>query len=87
MVFVYILRSLRNNRFYIGSTNNVNKRLVKHNQRLVRSTRNFRPYKIELSQEYDTLTQAKQIEYKIKRLKRKDYISKMIKDGYIKMGL
>ena len=84
--YVYILRSSKNNRFYIGSTNNVVNRLNKHNLGLVKSTRNFRPYTIELSQMYNSITQAKLIEYKIKKLKRKDYLEKIIKDGYIKMG-
>ena len=37
------------------------------------------------SQEYKELRQARKIERKIKELKRKDYIEKIIDDGYIKM--
>lgn len=84
--YVYILRSLKNQRFYIGSTIDVNNRFKKHQDGLVFSTKRNRPYKIELTQEYSTITQAKQIEYRIKNLKRKDYIEKIIKDGYIKMS-
>ncbi|HCM82097.1 MAG: hypothetical protein UW37_C0008G0024 [Candidatus Gottesmanbacteria bacterium GW2011_GWA2_44_17] len=84
--YVYILRSLKNNRFYIGSTINVDKRIQKHNTGFVQSTRNSHPYKIELIQEYRTIKEARQIEYKIKKLKRRDYIEKMILEKYIKLG-
>jgi len=38
-----------------------------------------------LSQEYDSLEMARSIERRIKKLKRKNYIEKIVKDGYIKM--
>jgi predicted GIY-YIG superfamily endonuclease len=40
---------------------------------------------VALSQEYPTIEEARKIERKLKKLKRKDYISKIIKDGYIKI--
>ncbi len=83
--YVYILKSLKNNRYYIGSTTNIDNRLKMHNNGRVQSTKNNRPYKIELLQKYKTIKEAKQIEYRIKKLKRKDYIHRMITDGYIKM--
>ena len=36
-------------------------------------------------QEFDSLETARKIERKIKNLKRKDYIEKIINDGYIKI--
>ena len=83
--FVYILKSEKNGRYYIGSTKNVEQRLQKHNHGYVKSTRATRPFKIVLVQQYPTITKAKQIEYKIKKLKRRDYIEKMIQDGFVKM--
>ena len=41
--------------------------------------------KVVFSQEYDNLEQARKIERRLKKLKRKDYIQKIIADGYIKM--
>ncbi len=38
-----------------------------------------------LVQEYDSLGVARKIERKVKKLKRKDYIEKIISDGYIKI--
>ncbi len=41
--------------------------------------------KIVLVQEYDSIEVAIKIERKLKKLKRKDYIEKIVKDGYIKV--
>jgi len=87
MAFVYILKSQKNNRFYIGSTNDINKRFIKHQKGEVKATKNFRPFTIEFYQYFSTIKEARIIEYKLKKLKRKDYIEKIIKDGKIKMKL
>ena len=44
-------------------------------------------FEIALKQEYESLDLARKIELKIKKLKRKDYIEKMIKDGYIRITI
>jgi predicted GIY-YIG superfamily endonuclease len=41
--------------------------------------------KLILAQEYNSLEDARRIELKLKRLKRKDYIAKIIADGIIKI--
>ena len=40
-----------------------------------------------LKQEYPSLSEARMVESRLKKLKRKDYIEKIITDGCIKMGL
>ena len=42
--------------------------------------------KLVFAQKYETLAQARTVERKLKRLKRKDYIEKIICDKYIKLG-
>ena len=84
MAFVYILRSLKSNTYYVGSTNDVMRRLKQHNFGNVTSTKYKRPYKLVFYQEFLDLNKAKNIERKIKSWKRKDFIEKIIKDGYIK---
>ncbi|RYY66771.1 MAG: GIY-YIG nuclease family protein [Chitinophagaceae bacterium] len=44
--FVYILQSLKDNRFYIGSTSDVAARLAFHNAGLQRSTKNRIPFRL-----------------------------------------
>ncbi|MCK4553546.1 GIY-YIG nuclease family protein [Candidatus Parcubacteria bacterium] len=46
MFYVYILQSLKDEQFYVGYTNNLEKRLKEHNSGLVKSTKNRRPLKL-----------------------------------------
>ena len=41
--------------------------------------------KIVLAQEYSSLSLARRIENRLKNLKRKDYIEKIVNDGYIRL--
>jgi putative endonuclease len=81
--FVYILRDI-NNKFYIGSTTDLKRRLSQHNTGHTQTTRNMAAPTLVLSQEYASLSDARKIEKKLKSLKRKDYIEKIVKDGYIR---
>jgi putative endonuclease len=47
MWFVYILKSLKDDDFYIGSTNNVHRRLTEHNLGNVDSTKCRIPFTLE----------------------------------------
>lgn len=84
--YVYILKD-KNGKFYVGSTDNLKRRLKQHKNGHTQTTRNMDGLEIAFEQEYDSLDLARKIELKIKKLKRKDYIEKMINDGYIKMTI
>lgn len=43
MYYVYILKSKKDNNFYIGSTNDLKRRLCEHNSGLVFSTKSRKP--------------------------------------------
>jgi predicted GIY-YIG superfamily endonuclease len=47
MWYVYILRSLRDNDLYIGSTNDIKRRLTEHNSGMVDSTKSRIPFDLE----------------------------------------
>ena len=47
MWFVYVLRSLKDNNLYVGSTNDVKRRLAEHNSAKVDSTKHRIPFEIE----------------------------------------
>ena len=83
--YVYILKSIKNGSYYIGSTCNLKKRFSQHNFGNVTATKFKRPYKIVFNQLCDSLSTANKIERKIKNWKRKDFIEKIINDGYIKI--
>ncbi len=83
--FVYILIDDLG-KYYIGSCNNVDVRYKRHLTGWVQTTSRMKNPKIALFQKYPTIEQARKVECKIKKLKRKDYIKKMIEDGFIKVS-
>ena len=85
--YVYILQSKRNSVYYIGITNNLERRIKEHNTRRVKYTKNMIPWELKFFKKYDSLTEARKIEYKLKKLKRKDIIKKIIEGQKILMGV
>jgi putative endonuclease len=85
MPFVYIIRSITNGKFYIGSTINLQKRMQHHFSGHTAITKRFGQIELVLHQEYETLNKARLVEKKLKKLKRKDYIEKIVSDGIIKL--
>jgi putative endonuclease len=67
--WVYILQSLKDNRYYIGETSDVEKRLSFHNEGKQRSTRKRIPFKIIYTEEYTSRVQALKRERQIKSWK------------------
>lgn len=86
MYFVYILQSIKNNKYYIGSTNNLERRLVEHNCGKTKSLKHLRPLKIVFKKEYEKEVDARLIERKLKKLKNRNIIESIIKNQDIKMG-
>jgi putative endonuclease len=84
MAWVYILQTKSGN-YYVGSTTNIDERLKHHFGGFTPSTKSMGAEKLLLKQRYRTLGQARIVEEKIKNLKRKDYIDKMVQDGYIRI--
>jgi putative endonuclease len=84
--FVYILEDDLH-KYYIGSSENVPERFKIHLSGSVHTTSRMKNPKIVLAQEYVTITEAKKVEYKLKKLKRRDYIEKIVRDGKIKMKI
>jgi putative endonuclease len=85
MAWVYILRELPEGSFYIGSTTSIERRMQEHENGKTYTTQKFKDFELAFKQEYATVQEARVIERKLKKLKRKDYISKIIADGFIKM--
>ena len=83
--YVYVLQSLKNGRFYIGSTNNLERRLTEHNQGKSTYTSFTKPFKMIFSQKFDDLTTARKIEFKLKQFKSKKVIIDIIKSGGIRI--
>ena len=84
--FLYILQD-DTSKFYIGSSENIEARFADHLFGGTYTTRRMKNPKMVFSQGYPTIAEAKKIELKLKKLKRKDYIANIVKDGYIKMKI
>lgn len=69
MYKVYILQSLKNQRYYIGHTSDLGNRLIRHNRGSVKSTKNNRPWKVVHTEDYKTKSEANRRELEIKSYK------------------
>ena len=78
MYYVYILKSLKTERFYIGYSNDIQARLVRHNAGATPSTKSGRPWRIVYYEKFSTKTDAIKREREIKKQKSREYILKLI---------
>ncbi|XOU94255.1 MAG: GIY-YIG nuclease family protein [Candidatus Kerfeldbacteria bacterium] len=67
MYYVYILKSIKNSRLYIGSTNNVNRRIKEHNNGNVSSSKSYIPYKLVKIEKFLNKTDTRKREQQIKK--------------------
>ena len=58
MYYAYILKSLKDGRYYYGSTGDLTKRLKAHNAGKVRSTKSRRPWKIHYTESFASKSEA-----------------------------
>jgi len=86
MYYVYILQSEKTGRYYIGSSNNISRRLQEHNAGQTASLSYQRPLKVVFYQGYDNMKIARGIERRLKKLKSRVIIEHIIREGKIKLG-
>ncbi|HAN77063.1 MAG TPA: excinuclease ABC subunit C [Bacteroidales bacterium] len=76
--YVYILLSEKTNKFYIGSTENIENRQFRHNAGHTISTKTGIPWKLVYFETFETRVQAVARELEIKKKKSRAYIEKLI---------
>ncbi|RJQ29876.1 GIY-YIG nuclease family protein [Candidatus Parcubacteria bacterium] len=76
MYYTYILRSLKNNDLYIGSTADVNKRLALHNSEKVRSTKAYSPWQLLQCEEFSLRADAVRHERFLKSHQQKEILKR-----------
>lgn len=69
MYYVYLLKSQKDNKLYIGLTNDLRKRFSEHNQGLNKSTQYRRPLNLIYYEAYASTKDAKIREQKLKKFK------------------
>lgn len=66
MFFVYVLRSETHNRFYVGMTTDIERRLEEHNKGKTKSTKGYRPWELFFFEDYPTRSLARKREIFLK---------------------
>jgi putative endonuclease len=85
--FIYIAKSEKSNRYYIGSTNCPERRILEHNAGKTESLRGHIPVKIVFQQEYPSLIDARRMELRLKKMKSRVILDAIVRDQKIKSGL
>lgn len=75
---VYILESETNGSYYIGSTGNLNQRLIYHNSGKVKSTSAGTPWILKYKEYYSNLNEARKREVQLKGWKKRKAIERLI---------
>ena len=58
MYYTYILKSLKDNKYYYGHTANLDSRLAEHNNGKVKATKGRRPFVIHYYETFETKSEA-----------------------------
>ena len=74
MFFVYVIRSCKDGRFYVGLTSCVERRLNEHNHKRTKSTKGFVPWELCFYELFDTRLEARKREKYLKSGVGKEYI-------------
>jgi putative endonuclease len=73
MYCVYVIYSVNANKYYVGHTNDINRRIQEHNFRQDRFTSNKGTWKLVYKEEFDTRSAAMQREKFLKSGKGREY--------------
>ncbi|MHB9130635.1 MAG: GIY-YIG nuclease family protein [Armatimonadota bacterium] len=78
MSFLYILQSQTTGKFYIGTTDDIDRRVDEHNYGQALSTRHRGPWELVYTEEYQTLGEARKREYQLKSWKSHKAITTLV---------
>ena len=81
MYWLYILANKVTDRYYIGSTDNLSRRLKQHLAGSVRTTKILGIKELVFTEEYNSLEEARLREKKLKSYKSKKYIKWLISNN------
>ncbi len=76
MYYVYFLKSVKNNDLYIGSTENLEKRINLHNAGKVKSTQFYKPWQLIDYEVYNSRNEAVRREKFLKNHQQKEILKK-----------
>lgn len=76
--FIYILYSSTHDRYYIGQTSDLDKRLIRHNKGYVRSTKAYTPWELVYHEEHTSRSESMRRERYLKSLKSRLKIEELV---------
>ncbi len=80
MWWVYVLKSLKNGRLYIGSTNDLERRLAEHNSGKNKYTRHVRPLQLVYNEVCDGRLEARRRESYLKSGQGREFLKLKIRE-------
>ena len=81
MGYLYILYSLKLDRYYVGSTTNPDRRISEHQRGQTRSTARGAPWEVKMLQSFPSKSEALHAEMRLKRWKNRFEIERVITEG------
>jgi putative endonuclease len=78
MSYVYILKSLNHKKLYVGSTNNLERRLSEHNNGFSFYTKRYKPWSVIYLEEYRDINDARKRERYLKSSAGRRFIKKNV---------
>lgn len=85
-MYVYVIRSEKDGRFYVGLTSSVKKPVSQHNAGRTRSTKAYRPWKLFFFEECLNRIEARKREKYLKSGYGKQWIKEKFKRSYSSAG-
>ena len=79
MFKIYIIYSASLDRYYVGSTGNIEDRMFRHNNSGSKSTKSASDWVLVYSEDFETRSEAVQRELEIKGKKSRKYIERLAK--------
>ena len=78
MFYVYIIYSKSLDKYYIGHSNDLKRRLIEHNNNTTRFTSSGSPWELKYSKSFDSRGEAMSYENSLKRKKSRKYLEWII---------
>ena len=84
MWYVYVLRSQKNGRLYVGSTNDIARRLAQHSSGKSKYTSNLRPLHLIYQETFKTRLEARRRELFFKSGKGRELLKTLLSTGSVR---
>ena len=82
--YTYIIESSVNKKWYIGHTNDIERRLPEHNSGQNKSTKGKGPWRLIFLSSFNNNLDANKFELKLKKIRNKDFIKTEYSEFFIK---